>query len=239
MASQDSRTPSLTPVEREHVASPLRYATPPRLDMFFIIDLTADRDEEDIAPAPVANPPGEVIDLTGRKEDEPIEVPSPSVPQNRIVLNIATGGIKSSVPAWKEGALMYWTLAKVLRFWMMENSISQLGPFQMEPVHIDRLQIMLMEFKGIYLDSRIVQGMPGVNVAYDQMEDLARRIRDFIRKYRTSMNTLDQLFLPHTLNEVRNTWRYYTANGANLQFGKEMLAQEHFDGFFPVLFKNS
>ncbi|KAJ8058477.1 hypothetical protein OCU04_012665 [Sclerotinia nivalis] len=266
MANQDSHTPNLALIEQEHIAIPLApiqndvvvaaapvvvepvvtaaaievdravgpapvikqepgVAHPPRRATPLVIDLVSDSDDEGVPPAAVVIPPGEVINLTDDNEDMPVEVPSPSVPQNRVVLNAAAG--------------VHWTLAKVLRFWMMENSTSQLGPFQMGPAHIDRLQTMLMKFKGIYLDSRIIHGMPEVDIAYNQLDDLARRIRDFIRTYRTSMNTFDQLFLPHTLNEVRNIWRYYTANGANLQIGKEILVQEHFDGFFPVLFKNN
>ncbi|CCD42628.1 predicted protein [Botrytis cinerea T4] len=183
-------------------------------------------------PAPVlAHAPVYLID----SDDEVVLVPPPRVRQDRVRAVNQTGGIRQSEAACKDAASMYWHLAMVIIYWMKENPGSELGSFPMEPTHIGQLHDLLAPFKTIWKDSLRPLN---VHTLADRLDRASAPVREQFRTFSIRPNTLYRLFLPHTLNEVRTIWREYTANGINLQVGRPMLVSEHFEGFFPVLYKH-
>ncbi|KAF7880460.1 uncharacterized protein EAF02_007306 [Botrytis sinoallii] len=184
------------------------------------------------APAPVPAPaPAHHID----SDNEVVLIPPPRVRQDRIRAVNQTGSIRQSEAACKDAASMYWHLAMVIIYWMKENPDSELGAFPMEPTHIGQLHDLLAPFKTIWKNS--LQPF-NIHTLADRLERASAPVRDQFHIFSIRRNTLHRLFLPNTRNEVRTVWSEYTANGVNLQVGRPMLVSEHFEGFFPVLYKH-
>lgn len=117
----------------------------------------------------------------------------------------------------------------------MNEPNSDLGSFPMEPTHSGQLRDLLAPFKTVWKDTLHPFS---VQTIADRLDDTSTSVRAHFQKFSIRNNTLHQLFRLDTPNEVRNVWREYTAHSINLQVGKPMLINEHFEGFFPVLYKH-
>ncbi|KAK6591368.1 hypothetical protein H4I96_12320 [Botrytis cinerea] len=200
------------------------------------VDLTADDSESGgdvVAPTPAPTPAPAPVHYVD-SDDEVVVLPPPRVREERARAGTQTGNIRLSITACKDAASMYWHLATVINYWMNEPN-SDLGSFPMEPTHSGQLRDLLAPFKTVWKDTLHPFS---VQTIADRLDDTSTSVRAHFQKFSIRNNTLHQLFRLDTPNEVRNVWREYTAHSINLQVGKPMLINEHFEGFFPVLYKH-